>query len=127
MSSWKAARIALTVCLGIAFAPMASGVHAEEAGVKLFKIVTAKDDVMIGLTDSELKSFGSGPDLDNLAQRLASAGQITVWQYAVKHGDDGNLIQAPLRRVAIFKTDTLRIEPFNPAPLKVMPPAAAKP
>ena len=58
----------------------------------------------------------------------SAAGQITVWRYTVKHDKDGNLVQALSSRVAIFKADTLRIEPYNPAPLKVMPPdSAAKP
>jgi hypothetical protein len=92
---------------------------AEEA--KLFKVITAKDEVVIGLGDEELRSFGPKPDLNNLAEHIAAAGQITVWQYAVKHGADGALVEAPLRRVAIFKTDTLRIEPYNAAPLKVLP------
>jgi hypothetical protein len=85
----------------------------------------AKDEVVIGLSDDALRSFGPRANLDNLAERLASAGQITAWQYAVTRAADGSLVQGPLRRVAVFKSDTLRIEPFNPAPLKVMPPAAA--
>jgi hypothetical protein len=96
-----------------------------QSAVKLFKMITAKDEVVIGLTDEELRSFGPRADLDNLAERLAVAGQITVWQYAVTRGADGALVQAPLRRVAVFKSDTLRIEPYNPAPLKVMLPDAA--
>ena len=77
---------------------------------------------MIGLTSEELRAFGSAPDLDNLARHLAADGQITVWQYAVKHDPSGNLQQAPLRRIAIFKNDTLRIEPYS-TPLPVVPPA----
>jgi hypothetical protein len=102
----------------------ASHANAQSA-VKLFKMITAKDEVVIGLTDEELRSFGPRADLDNLAERLAAAGQITAWQYAVTRGADGSLVQAPLRRVAVFKSDTLRIEPYNPAPLKVMLPDAA--
>jgi hypothetical protein len=48
---------------------------------------------------------------------------MTVWQYAVQRGGDGGLVQAPLKRVVVFKTGTLRIEPFDPAPLKVVAPA----
>lgn len=96
-------------------------VWADGVPPKLFKIITAKDEIVVGLTDDELRSFGPAPDLDNLAQHLADAGQITVWQYAVKHGSDGGLVQAPLRRIAVFKSDTLRIEPYNPAPLKALP------
>lgn len=90
--------------------------------MKLFKVVTDKDDVVVGLSDEELKALGAGPALDALARHLAFLGQMTVWQYAVQRGGDGSLVQAPLRRVAIFKTSTLRIEPFDPAPLKVKKP-----
>jgi len=34
-------------------------------------------------------------------------------------------VQAPLRQVAIFKNDTVRIEPYS-TPLPVKPPGAAK-
>ena len=88
---------------------------AQEAPVKLFKVITAKDEVTIGLTDP-------GVTVENLAQRLVSAGQMTVWQYAVQRASDGTTVQAPLRQVAVFKSDTLRIEPYNPAPLKAIPP-----
>src|SRR5215207_6133371 len=95
---------------------------AAQTGVKLFKMITAKDEVVIGLGDEELRSFGPRADLDNLAERLAASGQITAWQYAVTRAADGSLVQAPLRGVAVFKSDTLRIEPYNPAPLKVVAP-----
>ena len=77
----------------------------------LFKIVTAKDDVVIGV---------AGTDLDALAKRLVADGQITVWQYAVHKAASGDLEQTPLRRIAILRQDTLRIEPYT-SPLKVGP------
>ncbi len=89
--------------------------------VKLFKIVSPKDEVTIGLTTTELHSFGTASDLDNLARHLAADGQMTVWQYAVGRDASGNLQQAPLRRIAVFKNDTLRIEPYT-SPLPVVPP-----
>jgi hypothetical protein len=52
--------------------------QAQDAGVKLFKRITAKDEIVVGITDAEMKSFGAAPDLENLAQHLAAAGQITV-------------------------------------------------
>jgi hypothetical protein len=94
----------------------------DKAAIKLFKMITAKDEVLIGLSEAELRSFGPRPDVDNLAEHLVSAGQITAWQFAVKKAADGALVQAPLRRIAVLKSDTLRIEPYNPAPLKVLPP-----
>jgi hypothetical protein len=81
--------------------------------VKLFKFITPKDDVVVGLTATELKGLGSGPDLDNLAKHLAADGQMTLWQFAVHRDQSGTLQEAPLRRIAVFKTDTLRIEPYT--------------
>src|SRR5262245_19449826 len=60
-----------------------AGAAAAQEQVKLFKIITAKDEIVIGLTGDELRKLGPAPDLDNLAQWLASSGHITVWQYAV--------------------------------------------
>ena len=51
--------------------------------VKLFKIITQKDDVVVGVTTEELARFGTGPDLDRLARQLSESGQMTIWQYAV--------------------------------------------
>jgi hypothetical protein len=117
--------LALAAMLAFAFGSVTIAL-AQSATVKLFKIVTAKDEVEIGVTDEELRSFGAGPDIDVLAKKLADGGQITVWQYAVQRAPDGSTVHAPLKRVAIFKTDTLRIEPFNPAPLKAVPPGPSQ-
>jgi hypothetical protein len=93
----------------------------DKPGIKLFKVITAKDEIVIGWKEADLRALGPRPDLENLAQHLANAGQFTAWQYAVRKGADGALHQAPQKRVAVFKNDTLRIEPFNPAPLAVEP------
>jgi hypothetical protein len=123
----RRSRIGLVLAAGLAFifGPVVIAL-AQAAPVKLFKIVTPKDEVEIGVTDEELRSFGAGPDIDVLAKRLADGGQITVWQYAVQRAADGSTVHAPLKRVAIFKADTLRIEPFNPAPLKAVAPGPSQ-
>jgi hypothetical protein len=116
--------LAVAAMLALTFGPAATAL--AQTAVKLFKVITAKDEVEIGLTDEELRSFGAGPDIDALAKKLVDAGQITVWQYAVQRAADGGTAHAPLKRIAIFKTDTLRIEPFNPAPLKAVPPGPSQ-
>lgn len=93
---------------------------AQEA-VKLFKIITSKDEITIGVTASELKAMGTGEDVKLLAQQIASAGQITVWQYAVGRDASGGLQMNPLRRIAILKNDSLRVEPAS-TPYKIAPP-----
>ncbi len=91
--------------------------------VNLFKVVSAKDEIVIGVTAAEASALGSGPVLDSLAKRLAGDGQMTVWQYAVGKDQSGNLRQTPARRVAIFRNDTMRIEPYT-TPLPILPPPA---
>jgi hypothetical protein len=110
---------ASTLAAALAASVSGSSSHAEgSAPMKLFKIITAKDEIVVGLSEEELRGFGPKADLDNLANQIAFAGQLTVWQYAVKKGDDGSLRQAPAKRVAVFKTDTLRIEPYaTPLPV----------
>ena len=38
----------------------------------------------------------------------------------MRHGQSGDLEQAPLRKVALISNDSLRIEPYS-SPLKVVP------
>lgn len=98
-----------------------SAAYADDQ-VKLFKIISSKDDVIVGLMSEDLLKPGSGPDLDRFARELADSGQMTVWQYTVRKDTNGNLQQVPLRRIAVFRSDTLRIEPYA-SPLPVVAPA----
>jgi hypothetical protein len=113
--------VSAAVCVLVSLLVWPLPAIAQQPSVKLFKVISAKDEVVIAVSDAELRSWGPKPDIDNLAQHLVDAGQLTAWQYAVKHDTDGTLVQAPLKRIAILKSDSLRIEPFNPAPLKAMP------
>lgn len=93
------------------------------ADYHLFKVISARDEIIIGLSQAEAEALGRGAVLDNLAQRLADHGQITVWQFSPRHGTDGQLELAALRRVAVMKSDAIRIEPYKAA-LRVVAPAA---
>ena len=94
---------------------------AAQDAVQLFKVITSKDEITIGVTQAELAAMGSGEDVKVLAQALVAAGQITVWQYAVGRDASGGLQMNPLRRVAILKADSLRIEPASTT-YKIVPP-----
>lgn len=87
--------------------------------VSLFKVITTKDEIVIGLSDAELAQM-DGRDAGGVAKALVGKGTLSVWQYAVRHGQSGDLEQAPLRKVALISNDSLRIEPFA-SPLKVVP------
>ena len=88
------------------------------APVSLFKVVTVKDDITIGLSADEMSALG-GTDAGAVAKALVAKGTLTVWQYAVRHGANGGLEQAPLRKIGLIAHDSLRVEPFT-SPLKVV-------
>lgn len=111
----------VSLALGAAVCMPPAGAVAAEGGVKLFKVVSTKDETVIGIRQDELSRIGSGTDVEVLARHLAAAGQMTVWQYATRKADDGSLQQAPLRQIAIFPANTVRIEPYA-TPLQVVAP-----
>lgn len=116
--------VSMNVRVGLLATALLAGtslVAAAQEQIKLFKVVSPKDEVVIGLTNDELRAMGPRPDIDNLAQTLVSNGQITAWQYAVGRDQGGNLQQTPQKRIAILKNDTLRIEPMT-SPLPVAAP-----
>jgi hypothetical protein len=115
-------RLALAFATLLVLGVTAAGAAAQEKKMKLFKVVTQRDETVIGLKDEELRTFGPAGDLDNLAQRLGTAGMIVVWQYAPKKGSDGQLQQAPAQRIAVFASGISRIEPYT-TPLPVVAPA----
>ena len=83
-----------------------------------FKIVSVKDEVVIGLSVDELSALG-GTDAGAVAKALASKGTLTVWQYAVRKAANGDLEQAPRARIGLIAHDSLRVEPYA-TPLKVI-------
>ena len=94
--------------------------HSEEKGMTtLFKIITVKDEIVIGLNADELGAIG-GKDAGAVAKALAAKGEMTAWQYAVKKAANGDLQQAPLRQVGLLANSSLRVEPYA-SPLAVLP------
>ena len=77
----RIAKLAAGLTLGAAvLAP--SFASAEE----LFKIVTVKDEIVIGLNAAELKEFGG--DAGGIAKAIASKGSLTLWQYCLLYTSD---------------------------------------
>ncbi|HEX2116536.1 MAG TPA: hypothetical protein VHM01_19185 [Alphaproteobacteria bacterium] len=116
-------------CLALALATMlalgtsvAGAAEPEKPKMKLFKVITQRDETVIGLKDEELRAFGPSSDLENLALRLGTAGNLVVWQYAPKKASDGQLQQAPAQRIAVFSSGISRIEPYA-TPLPIVAPA----
>lgn len=107
--------IAMTT-LASAAAPAA---WAQAGKTTLFKVVTPKDDVVIGLSEAELKALG-GNDAGAVAQALAQKGSLTVWQYNVKRGPNNEPQQAPTAKIGLLANTALRIEPYA-TPYVILP------
>jgi hypothetical protein len=95
------------------------GAWAQETKMNLFKIVTVKDEIIIGLSAEELQSLG-GNDASAIAHALAQKGDLTVWQYNVHRGQNGELQQAPSARIGLLANASLRVEPYT-TPYQIMP------
>jgi hypothetical protein len=101
---------------GAVLAAVLSGLAAPVSAETLFKIVTVKDDITVGLNDAELKEFG---DAGGIAKAIAAKGSLTLWQYAVtKQGADS--VVAPRAKVGVLAATSLRVEPYK-QPFKVLP------
>jgi len=107
---------ALAVLLMTAVQPAFS---QDKGSTTLFKIITVKDEIVIGLNADELGQIG-GKDAGAVAKALAAKGEMTAWQYAVKKAANGDLQQAPLRKVGLLANSSLRVEPYA-SPLAVLP------
>ncbi len=92
----------------------AQGAWAQEIKMNLFKVITVKDEIVIGLSDTELKALG-GTDAGAVAHALARKGDVTVWQYGVRRGPNGELQQAPTAKIGLLSNTSLRVEPYTTA------------
>lgn len=116
-------RTLIGATLALAVAAIGDHATAQDADVSLFKVVSAKDDMVVGLTQDELAKFGPGVPLEVFAAELQRRGQMAVWQYASTRGAQGDLVMSPVQRIIVIYPGTARIEPYRSA-LKVVPPTA---
>ena len=63
-------RRACLVAMLLAVLPAA----AQAPVVALLRIVTARDEVILGLTPAELAALGAGQEVERIARRLVEAG-----------------------------------------------------
>jgi hypothetical protein len=85
---------------------------APASAETLFKIVTVKDEIVVGLNDAELKDAGG------IAKAIAAKGSLTLWQYAVTQ-KDGERMVAPHAKIGVLAASSLRVEPYK-QPFKVI-------
>ena len=108
-------------CVALAAFLMASAPasQAQENKVSLFKVVTVKDEIVIGLSDDEMKALG-GSDASAVAHALAQKGDLMVWQYNVHRGPNGDMQQAPTAKIGLLANASLRVEPYT-TPYAIVP------
>ena len=87
--------------------------------VSLFKIITARDEIVIGISEGDLAQI-EGRNASGVAKMLVAKGSMSAWQYAVRKSAGGDLEQAPLHRIGLIASDALRVEPYA-TPLRVLP------
>jgi hypothetical protein len=116
----RAALQAATLASLIAIAPHAWG--QAQVPVSLFKIVTVKDEVVIGLNTEELQALGGQEKAPAgvIASALASRKELTVWQYAVRQAPNGDRQMAPLHQIGLLPHDSLRVVPYS-QPFAILP------
>ena len=113
LKTWWAAALAIVV------GSAAQAASAQEAKTSLFKVITPKDDIVIGLSDGEMSALG-GSDAGAVAHALAQKGDLTVWQYNVRRGASGDLQQMPSAKVGLIANTALRVEPYT-TPYTIVP------
>lgn len=80
----------------------------------LFKIVTVRDEIVIGLDQDELAKLG-GADAGAVARALAQKGEMTAWRYGVRRGPNGEPQQVPTAKIGLLAHSSLRVEPYATA------------
>lgn len=101
---------------GAAVAAAVLSMVAPAFAETLFKIVTVKDEIVVGLNDAELKELGG--DAGGIAKAIAPKGSLTLWQYAVTQ-KDGERMVAPRAKIGVVANTSLRVEPYK-QPFKVL-------
>ena len=105
-------RVALGASLAAMLLTGASSAFAEDSDMVLFKVISQKDDVIIGLTEGQLTAAG-GLNAGVVGKMLVANGELAAWQYVVSRNDAGELVEAPTNWISIIANDTLRIEPYQ--------------
>ena len=100
--------------------------HPNPAGIRLFRVVTIRGDLVLGLSAAELAALGPGPDLERLTRRFDRDGQITGWLYLERPAPDGQGWWRHAGRIAVPAQDALTLQPQAPG-LPVQPPPVEAP
>ena len=79
----------------------------------LFKVVSAKDELVIGLPKAQVDALGGTVPVEAVAKEIARAGQLPVWSYAPRRDAQGAARLMPVQRIVVFAAGVIRIEPYT--------------
>lgn len=111
-------RLAVELLLG---APLTAAPLRGVSSLRLFRVMTMRGDLLLGLTAAELAELGPGPDTQRLVRLIAADGVLAGWQYRRMQGPDGRTCLGAFGRVAVAGQDALTVQPYL-ADLPVLPP-----
>lgn len=114
--------VSVLLMLGPVAAPGKVQAQQPAAEVHLFTVVSARDEIVVGLSEAEVPALGGGNPLGVVATLLADGGRLEAWRYGPSRGEDGVVRHAPQSRVAIFAAGTVRIELYRTEQEVVPPP-----
>ncbi|MBU8537861.1 hypothetical protein [Falsiroseomonas tokyonensis] len=108
-------RMAFGLLVGGSLAAAGRATAAAPAGrIRLFQVVTIRDDLLLGLTPAELAALGPGPDVERLARSIAQHGQLSGWLYRSQRGPDGTSRLVPAARISVSRQEALTLRPYAP-------------
>src|SRR5262245_9260362 len=84
----------------------------DKAMTTLFKIITRKAEIVIGLNGDELGRLG-GRDAGAVTRAVVAKGEMTVGEYEVRRGPSGELQQGPTQKIGLLANSSLRVEPYT--------------
>lgn len=90
--------------------------------MRLFRLVTIRTDMLIGVSCTELSTLGAGSEAERLARRIAEEGALSAWHYVESRGHDGDARLTARQKITVRIEEALLIEPFTPT-IPVVPPA----
>jgi hypothetical protein len=108
----KCGSMAALLVASVQVLALAPAAWAQETKTALFKVITSKDEIIIGLTTEELKALG-GTDASAVAHALAQKGDMAVWQYNVHRGANGEFQESPTAKIGLIANSSLRVEPYT--------------